>query len=239
LAIKVVSFDVWGTLLDTDKMFNAIISQISNTLGIDVDRVGNILLSVYSDVKDLRRYGDVDGFEIVMLSQKMLADRLGVDVERISIAIENTFSSIDPNSLLYSDTLSSLEILKRLGFRIGIIGNTAFWGSIYTRRLLRETGISRYIEIQIFSDELRIQKPDRRIFLEFCRRLDVKPYEVIHIGDSVVEDIGGALSAGMKAIYIDRSGTTLGGARYIAIKSLGIGIIRTLNDIANIIDELS
>ncbi len=239
MAIKIISFDVWGTLLDTNKIFNAIISQLSNALDIDINRVENILLSVYNDAKDLRRYGNVDGFEIVVLSQRMLANRLGTNIDRISIAIENAFSSIDPDTLLYSDTLSSLEILKRLGFRMGIIGNTVFWGSIYTRRLLRETGVSKYMEIQIFSDELRMQKPDRRIFLEFCRRLNVKPYEVIHIGDSVIEDIGGALSSGMKAIYIDRSGTTLGGTRYMSIKSLGIGIVKTLNDIVNIIEELS
>ncbi len=239
MAIKIISFDVWGTLLDTNKIFNAIISQLSNALDIDINRVENILLSVYNDAKDLRRYGNVDGFEIVVLSQRMLANRLGTNIDRISIAIENAFSSIDPDTLLYSDTLSSLEILKRLGFRMGIIGNTVFWGSIYTRRLLRETGVSKYMEIQIFSDELRMQKPDRRIFLEFCRRLNVKPYEVIHIGDSVIEDIGGAISSGMKAIYIDRSGTTLSGTRYMSIKSLGIGIVKTLNDIVNIIEELS
>ncbi len=239
MAIRAVSFDVWGTLLDVRKIFGVIVAEVSRISNTGINGVENIFLSVYNNVKDMRRYSDIDGFEIVLLSRRMLADKLGVDVERISIAIENAFNTVNPKDLLFNDTLTSLDILKRLGFRIGIIGNTVFWGSIYARRMLRETGIARYMEIQVFSDELRIQKPDRRIFLEFCRKLGAKPYEVVHVGDSVVEDVGGALAAGMKAIYIDRDGTSITSGRYIAMKSIGLGIIRSLNDIVNVVEELS
>jgi len=63
--------------------------------------------------------------------------------------------------------------------------------------------------------------------------MDVDPGSVAHVGDSVVEDVGGALSAGMKAIHIDR-----GRKSRLVLKDLGLALISELHQIIDVLEEL-
>jgi len=75
----------------------------------------------------------------------------------------------------------------------------------YIRKGVAEEGwVSKIFHSHGFSDELRINEPGRRIFIEFCNRIELKPSDAVHVGDSIAEDVGGALSAGVKAVYINR-----------------------------------
>ncbi len=233
LPIKAIAFDVWNTLLSIDKVFSQIAYIASNMLNIDVENVIKTIEKVYRATKILRRYSDLDGFQIVVESQKILAKELNTDVDTVIKIIDEVFSSIDTNSLLFNDVKDTLKILKRLGFKMGIIGNVLFWSSIYTRKILKELGILSCMNVVVFSDELRINKPDRRIFLHFSREIGVEPEYIAYVGDSVIEDVGGALSAGMKAIHLDRSRVEKN-----ILKDIGIAAITNLLEIIDVIDVL-
>jgi putative hydrolase of the HAD superfamily len=58
----------------------------------------------------------------------------------------------------------------------------------------------------ISSADVRLHKPDPRIFELACRNLGVDPHEAAHIGDHHYADILGASAVGMKAVLIDRHG---------------------------------
>ncbi len=47
-------------------------------------------------------------------------------------------------------------------------------------------------------------KPDPRIFTLAMRRAGVEPGESVHVGDSLREDVGGAMGAGMWAVWLNR-----------------------------------
>jgi putative hydrolase of the HAD superfamily len=240
VSVEVLSFDVWGTLLDTEKMFGLIVVELLKVLDMGFGGghrgfVERAILKVYDRCKQRRRFEEVDGFDIVVESQNLLAQELGVTRDVVLDAVERAFLAADPRSIAYGDAVATLELLHKLGFRMGIVGNTVFWSSRYTRELLDRLGVARLFEAMLFSDATRINKPDRRIFFLFAKHMNVHPSRVAHVGDSVVEDVGGALSAGMKAIHIDRN---RGGKNKIILRELGLAIISELSQVIDALEEL-
>ena len=71
-------------------------------------------------------------------------------------------------------------------------------------RKLRSTGLDRFIQRMVISDEIGIQKPDSRIFRYAEQETGATPETTVMIGDNPDNDIQGALNAGWSAIYFDR-----------------------------------
>lgn len=69
---------------------------------------------------------------------------------------------------------------------------------------LTEIGIAPLFRFQLGAREFGSAKPDPGIFLEACRRLDVEPHEVLHVGDHPEMDVAGAGRAGLRSCWIDR-----------------------------------
>jgi putative hydrolase of the HAD superfamily len=72
--------------------------------------------------------------------------------------------------------------------------------------LLAELGLGDYLDAVVYSAAVGTEKPDPRIFLETLAQLGVEPSEGLHVGDSLREDVEGALAAGMEALHLVRSG---------------------------------
>jgi putative hydrolase of the HAD superfamily len=114
---------------------------------------------------------------------------------------ETYLDSYEKNWTLFSDVEFCLDQLA--GTRLGIISN----GQAYQqRRKLIHMGLLDRFSTVIISEELGISKPDPRIFLEACRGSKVSPSECWHIGDNLIADAQGSLSAGMRGIWLNRSG---------------------------------
>lgn len=97
----------------------------------------------------------------------------------------------------------AFELLDRLkgNYLIGALTN----GFTYVQyKKLRSTGLGRYLQRMVISDEIGIQKPDRRIFRYAEQAVGVSADEILMIGDNPVSDVQGALSAGWHAVYYDR-----------------------------------
>lgn len=97
----------------------------------------------------------------------------------------------------------ALELLAMLSRKhlIGVLTN-GFTEVQY--RKLRSTGLDRYIQRMVISDEIGIQKPDSRIFRYAEKATGATSDTSIMIGDNPDNDIQGALNAGWHAIYFDR-----------------------------------
>lgn len=97
------------------------------------------------------------------------------------------------------------ELLERLKdrFLIGVLTN-GFSEVQYNK--LRSTGLDRYIQRMVISDEIGIQKPDTRLFRYAEQATGASPEEILMIGDNPVSDITGALNAGWQTVFFDRKG---------------------------------
>ncbi len=93
-------------------------------------------------------------------------------------------------------------------------------------RKLHSTGLDRYIQRMVISDEIGIQKPDPRIFRYAEAATGANAASTIMIGDNPANDIQGAIDAGWQAIHFDRKGKP-----FFSSSDLFLGRIDSLNDI--------
>lgn len=203
--IKLVSLDVWNTLLDIDVMLEAIAKEVDSLTSKGFDFALATIYSVRREIKALRREKKVPMDKVLSFSQDMLAETLGVDVETIKKSIARAVLNVPDRKLVKDSAEEVLKELKKKGYVVVVLGNVMFWPSSYTRLLLEKTGLADYIDKQYYSDEINSYKPMPDVFHRPLKDFNVSPDEAVHVGDSVKEDYEGALEAGLYAILIDEN----------------------------------
>lgn len=105
---------------------------------------------------------------------------------------------------LFPEVHSTLEVLANQ-YCLGVITN----GNADVRRL----GLADYFRFALSAEELGVGKPDPRPFEQALRLSGVSAGQAVHIGDHPGDDIAGALSAGMRAIWFNPQGKAWEGER--------------------------
>ena len=101
----------------------------------------------------------------------------------------------------YDDVGDALAALRSAGLRIGLVSNSA--------RDVREFAHHHGLDVDagISSFHHGHTKPHASIFRAVLDLLAVEPAEAAMVGDTIADDIEGALALGMRAILLDREGT--------------------------------
>jgi FMN phosphatase YigB (HAD superfamily) len=106
----------------------------------------------------------------------------------------------------YSDSLElnacGREMLMEVSgsHRLGMISNFTYAPVIHAA--LRKLGISQFLNAVLVSEDVGWRKPNRKIFEEALRRLQVAAEETVYVGDSPLEDIKGASATGMRTAFV-------------------------------------
>ncbi|MGH2457619.1 MAG: HAD family hydrolase [Chloroflexota bacterium] len=100
------------------------------------------------------------------------------------------------------DALPALQHLASV-FRLGLITN----GAPKIQRLkLAGSGLASYFEPVVISGDLGVGKPDPAIFRHALERAGILAESALMVGNSVTHDVAGAQSAGIRAVWINRTG---------------------------------
>ena len=95
------------------------------------------------------------------------------------------------------------EFFEKCPLPIYVITNN---GVCYVQECLKHNGLKA---AGIISGELvRAYKPHKELFEYALKVCGCNAEEVIHIGDSIISDVNGALTAGITPILLDRNGTS-------------------------------
>ncbi len=99
----------------------------------------------------------------------------------------------------------ALELLQALSpqVRIAVVTNNT---RAEQSEKLSTFGLAPYVAALVTSAEIGAAKPDPRIFRAALARLDCAAGDAVMVGDSWVDDIQGAVAAGIAAVWFDRSG---------------------------------
>jgi len=214
--LNAVTFDLWQTLImDTPEGFrkaradrvsgvHATLVQEGHRLAIAAvdaayDAVGLRLDSLWADHRDVGSRGQV----------RMLLEALGI--ERVVSPDGPVMDGLEKAYCL--PILSALpvandgaaEVLAALcgrGLRLALICNTGRTPGRMLRVVLERLGLSRWLSVVTFSDEMGLRKPHPEIFLRTLVVLGVLPSEAAHVGDDVTTDIAGARGVGMRAVHL-------------------------------------
>jgi HAD superfamily hydrolase (TIGR01662 family) len=123
---------------------------------------------------------------------------------------------------LYDDVPEVLRTLASAGVRIGLISNT--------QRCL--TSFQSHFELQgliaatVSSYEHGRMKPHPSIFEAALERVGAQAAETVMVGDSIRQDVEGALRAGWRAILLHR-----GDNPPVRARELGVPVIKSLHEL--------
>jgi putative hydrolase of the HAD superfamily len=105
---------------------------------------------------------------------------------------------------LYPEVPSVLEQLQPR-FQLAVISN--FDGRL--RFILEHLGISKFFAHIFISSEIGADKPDPEIFRRALKLVELKPDEVLHVGDDPERDWEAASAAGLSTFRLDRPKNSL------------------------------
>jgi putative hydrolase of the HAD superfamily len=104
---------------------------------------------------------------------------------------------------LYDDVLPVLERLRRHGLKLGLVSN----GGRELGDFVTHHGLE--VDCAVGSRAHGWRKPHPTIFQAALELLGVEPGEAAMVGDSVEDDVEGAIALGMRGFLIDREGRYL------------------------------
>lgn len=121
----------------------------------------------------------------------------GEDSSRIEAAMAHFFAARNAVTL-YADVLPGLTRLKEK-ILLGSISNG--------NADLEVIGLGRHFTVSLAAAEFGRAKPDAAIFHAACDALNVAPHEAMYVGDDLLLDVDGAQKAGLRAVWLNRTGS--------------------------------
>nr|MDO8082573.1 HAD-IIIA family hydrolase [Candidatus Freyarchaeota archaeon] len=118
--------------------------------------------------------------------------------------LTNTYWTIlRDTSKVYEGAPELLKELKQKGYKLGLLSDTDFAPGWKENRF-KASGLAKFFDTYVVAGETTPEaKPSPQPFLEILKRLNIKPEQAIHVGDSQQTDIKGAKAAGIDAVWID------------------------------------
>lgn len=216
--IKAVTFDLWQTLIVEDHEINKRRSQLR------IDRVSDALKSAsqpFPEEELWRAFSEcvshcgefrLRGLEVsfdrqidIFLEhlQPKLPERLSIDQKH---AVREAYDLAFLDAALPADPAakSVLTALKSRGCSLGLISNTAMTSGATFRVHLERLDLLKFLDALVFSDEAGYAKPSGKVFQHALDSLGVPPNAAVHVGDDRAADVGGALKAGLRAVWVAR-----------------------------------
>ncbi|MFW9985170.1 MAG: HAD family hydrolase [Candidatus Odinarchaeota archaeon] len=208
--IRGIFFDFGGTLFDYYPSNVVIWANIAKRLGFDISPSDpRIRRGIRKQIEAFEKLGkpfsELSSDELHILNSHVLK-ALGIETEGTKETIVAEFKAREQGKqhTIYPDTLETLRNIKEIGIRIGLLSNTDHRLALSRRPTLKENGILHYFDIIILSVEVGVQKPQKEIFDIALREIGIKnPAQVMHIGDSPIEDVWGARNAGFIPVLFD------------------------------------
>lgn len=128
---------------------------------------------------------------------------------------------------LFADAVETIRSLRARGLKIGILTNGP---SELQRRKLRRIGIEQEVDAVAVSEEIGASKPDPEAYARAVAMLGLEANEVAMVGDHVVNDVAGALAAGLAAaVWVERRAGELPDGAHLARELAEVPALLGLN----------
>ena len=170
--IKLITFDIGGTIIKSDKSMSRY-EQLKKVINISKDEYKK---TYYLSKKPFN---------------KLFADYIEKDKSEQYDRVQNILLP-SKNKKFNEKIVNLIENLHNLGYKIATLSNVNY--NLYYG--LSDTILGKYIDKEFYSFEIGDYKPHKEAFLYVQNYYNLKPEEIMHIGDSRVSDYEGALNAG-------------------------------------------
>lgn len=217
MEIKGIFFDLFGTLFEYGDMESAYYKQalvfFKFFKGINQNLTSNEFNSNYHFLnkpiipkrleilqKTIKKFGILTIYEkkIINFGFHLKISLSYEELHKIAeLAIDEWMKELkfDPSAILCLDRL-------KLSKKLALI--TDFDHPPYIYKILENFNLRSRFEHIVISGEVGIKKPDSRIFNIALKMTNLKPQNVIYIGDSEIADIYGAYRTGLLPVFIQK-----------------------------------
>lgn len=203
--IAAISFDGDGTLWDFEKVMR---QSLSHALGelrrVDSEAAAMLTIEKMIEIRNrvaLELRGKVTNLEAVRLEAfRRTLQEVGKPDETLAehlnaVYLKHRFEDAE----LYDDVMPALSALRE-NYIIGLLSN----GNSYPER----TGLPGIFQFVVFSQDYGIEKPDPKIFRIALEKAGCSNEQLLHVGDSLSNDVVGAKAAGIRSVWLNRLEST-------------------------------
>lgn len=139
-----------------------------------------------------------------------------------SIDIEELYQEMDVLILKHlpevycKESIHVLRQLKESGSTISLLSNTGFIKGKTLRKILNVLELDSLLDFQLYSDEVRLSKPNQQFFqlmldkIDRNKHIDLNLQDIIHVGDNPWADVKGAEKIGIKSLQINSNDLSIG-----------------------------
>jgi putative hydrolase of the HAD superfamily len=198
-SVRAITFDVGGTLIQPWPSVGHVYAAVAachGLNGIPVETLNRQFVAAWKNLRDFNftssEWHSLVNQTFLGLTQVPVSDTFFSDLYR-------RFAQADAWRI-FDDVLPALEFLKSRGLKLGIISN---WDE-RLRPMLRQLNLDSFFPTIVVSCEVGQCKPSAAIFRQAARKLDLRPSEILHIGDSPALDAAGATAAGLQSLLLSR-----------------------------------
>lgn len=149
---------------------------------------------------DLKRHPELDHDEEIWIRfTQRIIEGMGGEGDTYAAAAEMEGAwALAHHFELYEDALPALDALRTRGLRIGLLSNSARdLGAFVVHHGLA-------VDAVLTSGVHGKTKPHETIFRRMLELLEVVAGDAVMVGDTVEDDVDGALAVGMRAVLVDR-----------------------------------
>ena len=198
---EIIIFDADETLFDFKKSERY---AFKNTmLEFDIKYDENHHLKIYQGInttiwKEFEQ-GVITQEKLKVERFKRLSDRLNVGFDEIQFA-SSYMKHLSNASFLYTDSIDLVESLHK-DYRLTIITNGL--KDVQDNRI-RKSIIAKYFEDIVVSEEVKVSKPDPKIFQRALNNIKhTDKSKVLMVGDSLTSDIQGGINFGIDTCWFN------------------------------------
>ena len=202
--LRAVLFDLDDTLYDQQAIFEKAVKDCFKKCDhLKADDMFTAFRKYSDETFEQSEAGIISVHEMQMRRIEMTLKSFGIEIARSEADDFQRYYTECEHDAKLTDTMT--EILQKCSAKVktGIISN-----GIIKRQTdkINALGLNRFIvpENVFISDAVGYKKPDREVFLKSCEALRLLPQECCYVGDSLINDVYGALNASLKVIWLNR-----------------------------------
>lgn len=221
LDVRAVTFDVGGTLIEPWPSVGHVYAAVAAEHGF----------TGFNPADLTTRFGAAwkskNGFDYSKAAWRTLVDQSfagTVPAERMDTLFQDIYARFAEAGAwrVFDDVVPALEALRSAGYKLGVISN---WDE-RLRPLLESLGLSHLFHAIVVSIEVGQTKPAPGIFVRAAELLEIQPEGILHVGDSLQEDVVGAQEAGFSALKLSRSSGNDWGLTSLSALPAALGLAR-------------
>lgn len=203
--IKAIIFDLDDTLYDClhendQAVEDAVMTMARRYLYMDPGEVRAAFMAGRDQIKkEMAPCGDMAAQHNRLLYIQRMLEILGVNPFDYALDLYDCFWNTFLERIRpFPGAIELLKWIKSQGLQIGIC--TDMTAHIQYRKI-DTLELRPYLDALTTSEEVGVEKPDRRMFERALGKFGVEPSEALYVGDSYRKDVMGAIRAGIRPIW--------------------------------------